>query len=130
VVVTRNYKTSHVEGTCERGEEISKASLTFRVFNDAAAADPCHNKPSIKRDFVITVIIIIPRKGCRNLKGTPPRRPVPYYDARDLRTRFKRSVVGYTYVVCSARVQKKNERIEKKQPFRVMICETERTLAA
>lgn len=51
------------------GERISKASLTFRVFNDAT--DPCHNKPSIKRDFVIiAIIIIIPRKGCCNLKGT------------------------------------------------------------
>lgn len=45
------------------GRGISKASLTFRVFNDAT--DPCHNKPSIKRDCVM---IIIPRKGC-NLKG-------------------------------------------------------------
>lgn len=40
------------------------SSLPFRVFNDAT--DPCHNKPSIKRDFVM---IIIPRKGC-NLRGT------------------------------------------------------------
>lgn len=29
-----------------RGEGVSKASLTFRVFNDAT--DPCHNKPSTK----------------------------------------------------------------------------------